>query len=158
MIGASVSLGAVIHDVYSPFRIDETIHKIFELGLGGDLVALWLEGAGNGDIAVDVYVPSAYHGEVERLLVEHGYMPVQLQWERVGSAPLPAEMLARHAEAFYLSLLDETASPQAADVGRGGWKPAGFVDEIVTRDGFLTIRGWAIDAEGSLPPRISLRL
>lgn len=155
---ASGTLGAVILEGYSPFRLDETIHKIFELGLGGDLVALWLEGAGNGDIAVDVYVPCAYHGEVERLLAQRGYMPVQLQWERVGSAPLPDEVLARQAEAFYLSLLDDTAGHRAADAGRDQWKPAGFVDEISVREGFLTVRGWAIDAKGSLPQGISIRL
>ena len=151
-------LKSVILEGYSPFRLDETISRIFELGLGDDLVALWLEGAGSGDIAVDVYVPSAHHGEVERLLVEHGYMPVQLQWERVGSAPLPAEALARQAEEFYLSLLEDNAGPRAADARRDSWKPAGFVDELSARDGCLTVRGWAIDASGSLPDRISVKL
>jgi len=152
------ALGSVIREGYSPFRLDETIHRIFERGLGGDLVALWLEGAGNGDIAVDVYVPSTYHGEVERLLAEHGYMPVQLQWERVGPAPMPTEVLARQAEAFYLSLLDDATNAVARDAKRSDWKPAGFVDEISARDGCLTIRGWAIDASGALPNRISVRL
>lgn len=154
----SESLGTAITEDYSPFHIDQVIQRTFEQGLGSELVALWLGKAGDGDVALDVYVPSMYHGEVERLLEKRGYLPVQLRWERVGQAPLPEAMLAQQAEAFYMSMLDAPAATGTATTRKSHWDPAGFVDEIAVDDGRLIIRGWAIDANGSLPEQICVKL
>ncbi len=153
---ASAALREAIVEDYSPFRLDQAIERIFERGLGPDLVALWLAQAGDGDVALDAYVPAARHREVEGLLEAHGYMPVQLHWERVGHAPLPDAALAQAAEAFYLSLLGGPPSGGGPTVT--GWEPAGFVDELSLDDGRLIVRGWAIDARGALPEELSVRL
>ena len=155
--GASEALVAAIARDYSPFRIDETIRRVFEEGLGSELLALWLKPAGSGDVALDVYVPAAHQGEVERLLEARGYMPVQLRWDRVGLAPLPESLLTQRAEAFYLSLADEPGATNQ-DRRRAQWEPVGFVDEIAVAEGQLVIRGWAVDADGALPGNICVRI
>lgn len=154
---APEALRAAIQADYSPFRIDQTIRRIFDDGLGGDLVALWLADAATGDVALDVYVPSMFHAEVEQLLKGRGYFPVRLGWERAGLAPLPEVETARRGEAFYLSLLDDGATG-AAGTAAVRREPLGFVDEILIGGGLLQIRGWAIDAQGRLPEQISVKL
>lgn len=156
-LAAPGPLLAAIQADYSPFRIDQTIRRLFDEGLGSDLVALWLDDASPGDVALDVYVPPTFHAEVEQLLKDRGYFPVRLAWERTGLAPLPQDETSRQAESFYLSLLD------GGVLGTTGGQvplrePQGFVDEIVLADGMLQIRGWAIDAQGRLPGQISVKL
>lgn len=151
----SAALHAAISENYSPFHLDQTIERIFERGLGADLVSLWMEQAGEGDVALDAFVPLARHGEVERLLVARGYLPVRLEWDRVGQAPLPEAAIAQAAEAFYLSMLGEHADEDAPGEK---WEPTGFVDELEFDDGRLTVRGWAIDAGGALPQEIHAKL
>lgn len=155
----SESLRTTITEDYSPFHIDQTIRRIFEQGLGEDLVGAWLDQAGKGDVALDVYVPSAYHGAVEGLLEDRGYLPVQLRWERAGQAPMPEAMLVQQAEAFYMSLLDVPTGAASIETARQSqWDPVGFVDEVAVDDGHLVIRGWAIDGDGTLPERICVKL
>ena len=154
---ATEALRDAIRDDYSPFRIDQTIRRVFDDGLGSDLVALWLDGAASGDVALDVYVPPLFHAEVEQLLKSRGYFPVRMSWERAGLAPLPEAETARRGEAFYLSLLGEGGAG-AAGMSPTRREPLGFVDEILIGDGLLQIRGWAIDVQGQLPAQISVKL
>ncbi|MBW3550711.1 MAG: hypothetical protein KY442_07780 [Proteobacteria bacterium] len=153
-------LGSLICENYSPFSIDRTIERIFDAGLAADLVKLWLGAAagGAGDVALDVYVPGEYHGAVEQQLEELGYLPVQLRWERVGSAPLPEAVMSEQAEAFYLSLIEAPPAGEAGDRAQAECRPAGFVDELSLRDGELVIRGWAVDATGALPGQLAVRI
>ena len=155
---ASAALREAIAEDFSPFQLDRTIERIFDRGLGAELVALWLAQAGDGDVALDAYVPVARHREIERLLEARGYMPVRLEWERVGQAPLPDDAAAQSAEAFYLSLLGEPVAGGGAVAPAAKWTPTGFIDELVLDDGRLFVRGWAIDAQGTLPEGISVRL
>ncbi|HVI60348.1 MAG TPA: methyltransferase domain-containing protein [Luteimonas sp.] len=155
---ASAALREAIAEDYSPFQLDRTIERIFERGLGADLVALWVAQAGEGDIALDAYVPASRHREIERLLEARGYLPVRLEWDRVGHAPLPDAPMAQAAEAFYLSLLGDVGAPAAAGASAARWEPAGFIDELGLEDGRLVVRGWAIDASGALPREINARL
>lgn len=142
---------------YSPFTLDQTIQRIFDEGLGEQLVQLWLSQAGGGDFALDVYVPVSHHATVQRLLADAGYLPVLLSWERVGSGYLPSELLEQQAEAFYLSL-DEEIAAAGATVPRPKHVPIGFVDDLALERGRLTLRGWAINEDGSLPSQLSIRL
>jgi SAM-dependent methyltransferase len=136
-----------LREGYSPYELDRVIGSIFEAGLARELVQLWLAGVPAGDFALDAYVPSERHADVERILVEAGYLPVSLRWNRVGPAALPMDTLAAQAEDFYLSLGAAGASPAAARA----YTPTGFVDDVEVRDGKLLVRGWAIDAAGNLP-------
>ncbi len=155
---ATPALREAITEDYSPFRLDRIIERIFERGLAADLVALWLAQAGSGDVALDAYVPAGRHLEVERLLEVRGYLPVRLEWDRVGQAPLPDATIAEAAEAFYLSLLAKPASAGVDGASSAPWEPAGFVDELTLADGKLIVRGWAVDAEGALPKGICIKL
>ena len=143
-------LAQAIRENYSPFRIDQTIQRIFEAGFGAELVAMWVTQAGAGDFALDVYVPPEHHALVERVLARAGYLPVLMLWERAGSRFLPEKAFHQQAEAFYLSLVpgegeDDAATPRATQ---------GVVDELVLADGWLTIRGWAVAPPASLPRQL----
>ncbi len=121
---------------------------------------LWLAEATTGDFAIDAYVPRERHELVRNVLIECGYMPVTLYWERVGTSRSTAEDTGRHAETYYRSLLNDasgTASDNAA-VSPFVGGAQGFVDDIeVTPDRF-TVRGWAVDESGALPKYLSVRV
>lgn len=151
---ASPRLKALIDEHYSPFRIDVVVQRLFEQDMAEDLVALWLQGHSDGDIAFDAYVPAAHQGRVEQELQSRGYLPVRLDWDRVGPAPMPAARVAEQAEAFYLSL---NGLGQAAPTRYAG-PAAGHVDEVWLEGGRLSIRGWAVDESGSLPSSFSVRI
>lgn len=156
-IEASEALRKEVSEDYSPFEIDRITRAVFEQGMGPELVDIWLTGAGEGDVALDVYVPAEHHDTVERLLEARGYLPVRLGWERVGSAPMPGEALAQQAEAFYLSML-QPAAGESPDGEARRFEPAGFVDEVSVEAGNLIVRGWAIDHRGALPDRMEAKL
>ncbi len=143
---------------FSRWRIDESVERIFANGLGKELVATWLAAAGQGDFVVDGYVPAKYHAEVRQYLVDAGYLPVVLDWERPGPALLEGAALNREAKAFYRSMrkrgapalpVEKDASPAAT----------GFVDRLkVDRNGRLVIRGWARTADDTLPRALAIRV
>lgn len=143
---------------YSPYALDLTIQRIFDEGLGGQLVALWISQGGKGDFALDAYVPAAHHATVERILGEAGYLPVMLRWERVGLEYLPTRKLAEQAEMYYLSMAEAEAGVDPGGLARPKRDPTGFIDELTLAHGQLALRGWAIDENGALPKSITIRL
>src|SRR5690606_9690067 len=76
---------------YSPFHIDAVVHRIFEAGAGSELIEVWSRMAGEGDFALDMFIPPERHAEVEQGLADRGYLPIRLQWERVGPPLLAQE-------------------------------------------------------------------
>jgi SAM-dependent methyltransferase len=149
---APEALVGAINDDYSPFRIDQAIQRIFDRGLGADLVRLWLAEAGAGDFAVDMYVPASQQAIVQAALTDAGYMPVVLSWERIGASQIPEATLRERAEQFYLSL----ATPIADGTPGGGM--VGYVDEVSVADGRITLRGWAADGAGAMPAALAVRV
>jgi hypothetical protein len=142
---AGAGLRELVRTSFSPFHLDKLIQEVFQKGLGGELVDAWLADAGAGDIAIDMYVPAAYQDEVRDRLSRHGYLPVTLQWEKVGPRLIPSEEMHGRADAFYLSLGGNEAP---RDLGA---EVPGFVDEVHLEGASLVVRGWAVDAAGNLP-------
>lgn len=155
-------LREALASTYSPYALDRTIQRIFDDGLGDQLVALWVSQAVEGDFALDAYVPVAHHAAVQRILADAGYLPVLLRWERVGMDYLPTQVLAEQAEDFYMSMT--AGKTESDDTGISGVSntqkndPIGFVDELALVQGQLSMRGWAIDENGSLPKSLTIRL
>lgn len=144
---------------YSPYRLDETIRRVFDEGYGQDLVRLWLDEVGApGDFAVDAYVPQEWHGLVVAALTQAGYMPVSLYWERVGIGLPSAVAVGSRAEAYYLALQEgsELSGDTAAPGFSGGAQ--GFVDDIEVMGNRLKVRGWAVDETGKSPKYLSIRV
>ncbi|WP_242109618.1 class I SAM-dependent methyltransferase [Luteimonas aquatica] len=157
---APASLQALLAEDFSPFRIDQTIRKVFEAGLGPDLVALFRREADGADFALDVYIPDEHHALVESLLSQAGYLPVTMRWGKAGMSPMPQEVSARRAEGYFLALVEsghgEAGLPADAPATR---VPAqGFIDEAVLSDDLLTIRGWAVSETGEAPRVLSVRV
>lgn len=155
---------------FSPFSIDQSIRAVFEQGLAKGLVDLWVAEARGQDFAVDMYVPYEHHAQVEALLVEAGFMPVGLHWDRVG-ARLPSEQdLVARAEAYFIALAESSLAAQhtagqgaagqgtagAGTPGAGTW--AGYVDEIAVQGDRLVIRGWAATAAGTAAQVMEVRI
>jgi SAM-dependent methyltransferase len=158
-ITAPPALHAAVASDFSPYSINRTVDRLMEKGLGPDLVALWLADAGDGDFAVDGYVPSKYHDQIRELLVAAGYLPVMLDWSRAGPAKLDDRKLGRKVKAFYRSLRKQgTATAgeehQVAEVGRA----KGYVDKVKVVRGKLIIQGWAVGADGQPPAAFAVRL
>lgn len=153
---APKGLRALLSADYSPYRIDETIRKAFDAGFGPELVHLWLEGAGPGDFAIDAYVPQQWHDQVRAVLVESGYMPVSLYWERAGMGMSTAEAVGGRAEAYYLSLKGE-GEVTGERAPAATIRPQGFVDDLELIGDRLTVRGWVVDESGRLPKYLSIK-
>lgn len=155
---AAPELAELLATDYSPFALDKMVQRIFELELGPQLVDLWLSQAGEGDFALDAYIPAEHHGAVEELLARAGYLPVALRWDRVGPRLLPEDVLAERAEAFYLSLDSGSALPAGGVAPRAALQSIGFIDELEVGDSGLLVRGWAIDPSGALPSSLAVQV
>lgn len=147
------SLQQCIVENYSPYQLDRLVVEIFRRGLSAALVNLWLAGTDGRDVAVDAYVPVEYVEEVLAQLRAHQRLPIRLEWDRPGAAPLPETTLRELGDAFYLSLLD----PKSGQ-GSPQFDPTGFVDEVQVLDDQLLVRGWSVDTAGNLPKDIVVRV
>lgn len=158
-VEVSAPLRDCVAQDFSRLTIDATTDRVFAQGLGRGLVAAWLDAAGPGDFALDGYVPSGAQDQVRQYLMEAGYLPVVLDWNRPGPPLLDDDKLGRKAKAFYGSLRKRGApaapeSPQVPDKGSA----KGFVDRLKLVDGRLIIGGWAVNAHGKLPDVLAIRL
>lgn len=157
-LAVPAGLEAAIREDFSPFRIDQTMQRVFDRGLVSEMVSVWLSASGvlrSQDLVIDAYVPPEYHQQVIDEIALMGYMPVHLQWRRPGIALLPEKYLDRRADEFYLSLLEPA---DGADRPAFTTTPAGFVDEVSVQGEYLVVRGWAVDGEGNLPKVIEIRV
>jgi len=152
-LAAPAALEQAIGEDYSPFRLDLAIQRLFDRGLGEDLVRMWIDKAGPGDFALDMYVPAEHQGAVKEQLAAAGYMPVVLDWRRPGARLMPQDAVRSAAEAFYMSMADRPV--QARPVASG---IVGFVDDVTVSAGKVTMRGWAADADGRMPVSLSVRI
>jgi SAM-dependent methyltransferase len=157
-VTAPGSLRRAIKLGYSPYRIDETIQRIFDSGAGEELVKMWLATAGTGDFALDAYVPVEYQALVESALVQQGYLPVQLRWERVGPKLMTEEMIDGLAEAFQASMASDASRHALRDRSEPKRSARGFVDALSFEAGCLIIRGWALDDNAGLPRCLGVRV
>lgn len=152
-------LRRLVAEDYSPFRLDQLIRRAFNEGCGADLVGIWIEESGGGSFALDMYVPPEEHAHVAQTLDAAGYLPVTLNWDRVGGG-LPSQSdTASQADAFYLSLVDPDTGPVAPE--NAAPLPAeglGFLDEVSFDNQRLMMRGWAVDSDGHIPKSIAIQV
>ncbi|SEK42787.1 Methyltransferase domain-containing protein [Pseudoxanthomonas sp. GM95] len=151
---ASPALVEAIRRDFSPYSIDKAIQRVFAEQLGHELIALLMARAGDGDVAIDVYVPHEQHEVMRAIVADHGRIPVVLDWGRIGEAPLMEEEMERQANAYYLAMLPSD-QPGAVAID---WKHAGVVDEVWIERGRLMLRGWAVGSDGRLPDEVSIEL
>ena len=150
---ASPALADVIRQGFSPYEIDRAIQRVFDAGMGAELVRYWLSQAEGRDLALDVYVPQDRHGAVRTLAIENGYLPVQMDWDRIAQAPLNGDEIARQAEAYYLAMLEPTG-----DQGATNWENPGILDEAWVEGGVLLLRGWTVGRDARVPERVEVEL
>lgn len=151
------ALRAAVTEDYSPFRIDIIVRRIFERGAGADLIDVWARASDGGDFALDMFVPVEHQSQVVEHLAGLGYLPVCLQWERVGPPLMPAVALAERAEAFYEALSASGAFPIGDDLAVAG-AMRGFVDELQVEPGKVLVRGWVVDDDGKMPDALTVRI
>src|SRR3546814_16374993 len=118
-------------DTLFPYATLFRSERIFENGLGGELVKLWAGQAGEQDFALDAYVPADRHALVEQALVTLGYLPVQLQLPRAGPLPMPADAPNQTADAYFLSLVVSGAQPQTGAAAALNGVGLGFAAELL---------------------------
>jgi hypothetical protein len=91
---------------------------------------------------------------VKETLESAGYFVVEASWDRAGTGPLSDDAMAQMAQAFLQSIVDESG---AEGVGQPV-QPQGSIDGVRREGDLLMIRGWAVDATGSLPEHWSVRV
>lgn len=139
-------LKQIVDEDFSPYRIDQLMQRIFESGAGPSLVESCVEQADGLDFALDMYVPAQHQDALEAVISGLGYLPIRLSWNRFGPSLMAGDAVSDLAHEFFsqLDVIDGIGPPVAAAV-------RGFVDEISFDAGRLVVRGWAVDAAGSLP-------
>lgn len=152
---ADDALRAAVQRDYSPFRIDETIRRVFAEGHGLGLVRMWAAQAAGQDFVLDAYVPAEQHALVEEALRDAGYMPVTLRWDRVGANLPTADVVASRADAYYRSLGGVAAGKPSVPSAGGA---SGFVDEATVAGDRLVLRGWAVSPLGTAARLLEVRL
>ena len=152
-LDAPPELVDAINEDYSPFQIDLAIQRIFERGLAPALIHMWIEQAGEGDFALDMYVPAQHQQSVRGLLVDAGFLPVSLEWERPGASLIPEKRIGAEGERFYMSMASQAMPEAQVRVA-----VTGFVDEALLKSGRLVLRGWAVDSSGSIPASVQVRV
>lgn len=149
---AADALASLVTARYSPFHLDKLLQAIFDEGLEGELVDLWISSAGNEGFALDSYVPAERHADVMKAFVKRGYLPVKMHWERSGLPLIPSDELENRAEEFYLSLVEGNELSPGKKVAA-----AGFVDEVAFEsDGRIALIGWAVNEAGRLPSQFQV--
>lgn len=157
----TIAVGERLHETaardYSPFHIDAVVGRIFDAGLGAELVDVWAGLAGEGDFALDMFIPTEYQAEVEAGFAARGYLPVRLQWERVGPPLLGEDRLAVEADAYYASLQAAGRPPELGEPDRP-LASRGFVDDVRVGPDGVSISGWVVDEAGGLPAALVVRV
>jgi len=156
---APPALKRLLAEDYSPYRIDRLIHQAFSKGMGDALVRQWVTQAGNGDFALDAYVPEDAQQEVIRILTESGYLPVQLGWVRPGQAPRSGEDTLRQAEAYLASMGMPFAGTGDSEPSRPAPQVVkGYVDDLEVEGNGIALRGWAVASSGAVPSVLTIRV
>lgn len=147
---APTELSSLLAREFSPYHIDESIRRLFDSGMGPDLVRLFAEEAGGVDFALDGYIPETHHAEVERQLAKEGFLPVRMTWQRPGAPMLGADEMEVLERNFLQSLPGIPAESPRAGGGRG------FVDAVELRNEGVLVRGWAIGPRYDAPSSVEL--
>ncbi len=160
-LDAPQPLRDTITEDFSPYTIDRALQRVFECGQGDALVRTWLDEADGADFVLDGYIPAKHHDQVRQQLVDAGYLPVTLDWERPGQALYDNGELRRQADAFFRAM----GRQRALDVERGITtteaepQTSGYVDRIrIVGKGRVEISGWARTRENTVPDALAVRL
>lgn len=154
------SLAHEISTDFSVLKIDQAINRVFAAGLGPQLVSMWVQQAGPVDFVLDAYIPIEFHADIQQLIADQGYMPVELRWKRIGN-PLPSSKASYDAAEAYYDFLAQQAGENAERLKQSKLPfrgTTGYVDELVLLDGTLTIRGWTMHESGTMPILLGIDL
>jgi hypothetical protein len=140
---------------FSRLTIDQAVRRVFECGQGSALVQTWLHEAGGADFVLDGYLPGEYHDQVKQQLVEAGYLPVVMDWQRPGQALYDEAELQEKADAFFAAMSLHGAVPAPGPATAG---VQGFVDRIKVNEGRVEVGGWARTDKDALPDALAVRI
>ncbi len=148
---ASPKLRKLVAKDFSAQAVDQATRRVFDAGLGAELVQAWLAGVHGRDVAVDAFVPSEWHELVVAELTKGGYLPVNLTWQRPAGRLLSRSALVKQADRFYRSLGKEPPliANEPAPV-----RSVGYVDNLSVTPECIVVRGWAVDENGNFPSQL----
>lgn len=154
-VAASEALVSCINTDFSP-QYNLVAERVLAQGLVGDLVEVWCRQGGDGEFALDSYVPEKYQQQVKDAFLGRGYIPVMLTWEMEKSMSGPGEAASRAA--VYVDALAERVvesdapclqvtklhSPALAAILSGWHLDAPVNGQVVIMDEPLTVAGWGL--------------
>lgn len=148
-------LQELVRQDYNPQATDRKLEQICAAGLLPALAEVFLRIADGADFFLDCYVANLWHALLRQSLMDHGYLPVILDWLRPG-LPLQSLHIVQTLAEGYFTEMNRQIAPHVAAVNRENWHSQGFVDQIALRDGKICVEGWAVQAgngqEPQLPP------
>lgn len=117
-IKAPSHLESIITEQYKEYSVGNQTKKTFDWGdvtrriiqadFLPELIDFWCEHLGEGDAAIDSYMPEDQHEAVKALFEKKGYVPVFLKWDMdVSMAPKHTAKEQMEAYETHLSSIDE---------------------------------------------------
>jgi len=156
---ASPELAELVRKNFSHLNLDVTISELFNEGFAEEFLQICINNIKSDNFVFDMYVPQRWHATVKKILMDSGYLPIFLQWNRLGGDLPSLVQIESCADAFFHSLENASmGSLPPKEETRLPENGQGFLDEVSYQTGELVLRGWAVDHTGKLPEKIQIRL
>jgi len=154
-------LGELIKNQYiKNNNIALLIEMIVASNLTSELIDLWLVEYTEGDVVIDSYIPFESHKNIIELVKEKGFMPVQLLWNNVIETRRGGKEFISISEKYFESLAGTTKftmnPKQKSD--RYNDLSEGHIDKLEINSGILHVKGWMVDANGTLPSELAISI
>lgn len=140
------------------FHIGLIIDEICKKNLLEELIDCWLDGIEDmvGDISIDSYIPQSYHDVVVKIIRNKGFLPVSLVWDPVSNTPLKSGDYHENVDSYIEHLLGNLPANQTEE-GLVEVHPKGHIDRVNIIGDSVVVSGWAIEKNGRLPSKFTVR-
>ena len=154
-LSADPALLAVVQANFSSATIDDTMRAVLAAGMLPALAKVWLDQTKGQTFALDASLATKHHAFVIEFFKEHGFMVVNLDWERPGAPLQLIPQINAMADACYAELLNPpgvTAPPMPVT------GTLGAVVKLQVNPTLFEITGWAVHENGRMPAVIEVQV
>ena len=152
---ADPALQTLVATNFSITTMDDTMRAVLAANQLPALAQVWLDQAKGQTFALDASLPNKHHAFVIEFFKAHGYMVVNLDWERPGAPLQLIPKVNAMADAFYAELMNPpgSAAPTMPFTGT-----LGAVVQLQVNTDVFEITGWAVHENGRMPAVIEVQV
>jgi SAM-dependent methyltransferase len=152
---ADPALQTLVATNFSSITIDDTMRAVLAAGMLPALAKVWLDQTKGQTFALDASLATKHHAFVIEFFKEHGFMVVNLDWERPGAPLQLIPQINAMADAFYAELLNPpgVTAPPMPFTGT-----LGAVVKLQVNPTLFEITGWAVHENGRMPAVIEVQV